>query len=546
MSRKREAKALRKAELGGGRPRAQGPGGSYAPGGLAGGFAYDAANLFGQETSEWQPWLRSPDAEINQDRDRMVARSRDLDRNDGWVTGGVTRILDSAIGSQFRLVAKPDYRALQAYSRSFDAVWADEFGRAVEAEYRMWADDTGKWCDAARQLTMTQLYWLALRHKILDGEALGVMLWTPERVGLGGARYNTTVQLLDPDRLSNPYQQVDTPNLRGGVVLDDLGAATGYHIRRAHQGENFAAIESMIWDLFPRETPWGRPVTIHDCDLSRRGQHRGVGILAPVLSRLKMGSRADRAELAQMLLQTIFATVIQSPYDEQDVLSSAEDEGELSAYQQLRMQHAKENPIAVGGVKIPRLAPGEELKAITSTHPNSGFVDFQAHVLRAFAAASGLSAEQVSWDYSKTNYSSARAAMLEAWKTLIRRRDNFAVGFANPIWGCLLEEIMDSGRAPLPRGAPSFVEMKTAYMRCNWIGPARGWVDPVAERQGAVLGMEAGFGTLEQESAEQGRDYEENLDQRQVEIRMMKQRGLPLPQWAAGPPNQPQGGRNDR
>nr|WP_245214485.1 phage portal protein [Pararoseomonas indoligenes] len=490
--------------------------------------------------------MRSPDAEINYDRDRMVARSRDLVRNDGWATGGVTRIVDSAIGSQFRLVSKPDYRALQAYSSSFDPIWADEFGRAVEAEYRMWADDTAKWADATRQLTMTQLYWLALRHKVLDGESLAVMLWTPERVGLGAARYATTVQLLDPDRLSNPYQVMDSPQLRGGVVLDEIGAATGYHIRRAHQGEAFATVDSMVWDLFPRETAWGRPVTIHDCDLDRRGQHRGVGIFTPVLARLKMGSRADRAELAQMLLQTIYATVIQSPYDETDVLNSQEDDGELSAYQALRTQHAADNPIAIGGVRIPRLAPGEELKAITSTHPSSGYVDFQNQVLRGFAAASGLSAEQVSWDYSRTNYSSARAAMLEAWKTLIRRRDNFAVGFANPIWGCLLEEVMANGRAPLPRGAPSFIEMKTAYMRCNWIGPARGWVDPVAERQGAVLGMEAGFGTLEQECAEQGRDYEENLDQRQVEIRMMKDRGLPLPQWAAGPPNQPQGGRNDR
>ncbi|MFC7611698.1 phage portal protein, partial [Pseudoroseomonas aestuarii] len=104
------------------------------------------------------------------------------------------------------------------------------------------------------------------------------------------------------------------------------------------------------------------------------------------------------------------------------------------------------------------------------------------------------------------------------------------------IYGAFLEEVFDLGRVPLPRNAPSFVEMRTAYMRCDWIGPARGWVDPVAERQGAVLGMEAGFGTLEDECAEQGRDYVEVLDQRKLEVGMMKERGLPLPTWAMGSP----------
>jgi lambda family phage portal protein len=513
------------------------------PGGMAGAFAYDAANMFGQETAEWQPWLRSPDGEINGDRDRMVARNRDIVRNDGWAAGGITRILDSAIGSQFRLVAKPDYRALRAEAPrvSFDAVWADEYGRAVEAEWRMYADDVGKHCDAARQMTMTQMFWTALRHKLVDGDALAALLWTPERVGEGGARYSTSVQLLDPDRLSNPQQQMDSDDLRGGCHVDDLGATVGYHIRQAHQGDWFGAIQSQIWDYFPRETPWGRPLIVHDFDVERRGQHRGIGILTPILGAMRMLSGYDKAELQQALLQTIFANFIQSPFDPEDVQSAMND-GDLTEYQKLREGHHERNPLSLNGARIPILAPGEEIKSVTATRPNSGFEAFQGAVLRRFAAATGQSAEQLSWDYSKTNYSSARAAMLEAWKTLIRRRDNFAVGFANPIYGAFLEEAIDRKRVPLPRGAPSYLAMRTAYMKCRWIGPARGWVDPVAERQGAVLGMEAGFNTLENESAEQGFDYEENLDQRQVEIRMMKERGLPLPQWAMGSPlyqNQP-------
>nr|WP_241749555.1 phage portal protein [Pseudoroseomonas aerophila] len=486
---------------------------------------------------EWNPWLRSADGEINNDRDRMVARSRDVVRNDGWAAGGITRIVDSAVGSQFRLVAKPDYRALAlASGGAFDSSWADEFGRAAEAEWRMWANDAGKHCDAARQLNMTQMFWLALRHKVVDGDALAPLLWLPERIGEGSARYATTVQLIDPDRLSNPYQQQDTKDLRGGCQLDSLGVTVGYHIREAHQGDLYLAQESMRWDYFERETPWGRPVVVHDYEPDRRGQHRGTSVVTPVLGAMRMLSRYDQAELQQALLQTIFATFIQSPFDPSDVQSVLNEDGGLSEYQKLRSEFHEGNPLSLNGARIPVLAPGDEVKSVTATRPNSGFEAFQGAVLRRFAAATGQSAEQLSWDYSKTNYSSARAAMLEAWKTLKRRRDNFAVGFANPIYGAWLEEAIALKRVPLPRKAPPFASMRTAYMTCRWIGPARGWVDPVAERQGAVLGMEAGFGTLEDECAEQGRDYEEVLDQRQLEVRMMLDRGLPLPTWAMGSP----------
>ncbi|EHL97715.1 phage portal protein, lambda family [Acetobacteraceae bacterium AT-5844] len=517
--------------------KATNPASRGGPGGMAGAFAYDAANMFGAEMGEWNPWLRSADGEINQDRDRMVARSRDVVRNDGWAAGGITRIVDSAVGSQFRLVAKPDYRALALEGgSSFDPMWADEFGRAAEAEWRLYANDPGKHCDAARQLTMTQIFWLALRHKLVDGDALAPLLWTPERVTAGGARYATTVQLIDPDRLSNPHQQQDTRELRGGCQLDDLGVTIGYHIRQAHQGDVFLAQESMRWDYFERETPWGRPVVVHDFEPERRGQHRGTSVVTPVLGSMRMLSRYDAAELQQALLQTIFANFIQSPFDPADVQNALNDDGALSEYQKLRNEFHEGNTLSINGARIPVLAPGEEIKSVMTTRPNSGFEAFQQAVLRRFAAATGQSAEQLSWDYSKTNYSSARAAMLEAWKTLKRRRDNFAIGFANPIYGAWLEEAIDRKRVPLPRNAPAFALMRTAYMACRWIGPARGWVDPVAERQGAVLGMEAAMGTLEDECAEQGRDFEEVLDQRALEVAMMKQRGLPLPTWAMGSP----------
>jgi capsid protein len=54
----------------------------------------------------------------------------------------------------------------------------------------------------------------------------------------------------------------------------------------------------------------------------------------------------------------------------------------------------------------------------------------------------------------------------------------------------------------------------------------------VAEKKGAILGMEAGFSTLEIEAAENaGEDWEELLDQRKREKEALEERGLTPFTW---------------
>lgn len=503
-----------------------------------GGIPLDAADIYGQHTAEWNPALWSPDATINTYRDRIVARVRDLVRNDGWASGAVTRVLDNAVGANFRPIAKPDYRALAAMTgnNAFDAVWAEEYGRAVDSYYRLWAEDVGRYCDGQRKQTLAQQLRLGFRHKIVDGDALAQVLWLPERVGYGRARYATAVQILDPDRLSNPQMSFDLRNVRGGVQIDELGAPLGYWIRQAHASDWFVADKSVTWDYIERETAWGRPIIVHDYDFDQANQHRGVGILGPVVTRLKALIKYDGAELDSAIINAIFAAYIESPHDP-SLVESALGDAELPAYQQLRGEYHKEKRISLGGARMPILFPGEKINTVSAVRPNSNFADFEKAVLRNFASAAGLSAQQVSQDWSDVNYSSARGALLEAWKTIDRRRSDFAIGFASPIRGALLEELHDVEDLPLPKDAPDFAESRSAYMRAVWLGPARGWIDPVAEREGAVLGMEAGLSTLESENQSQDQDWEEVLDQRARELAGFKARGLQPPaSWLANRP----------
>jgi lambda family phage portal protein len=485
---------------------------------------YQAADPISQDMGAWFPQTHSPDYEINPWRKRVMSRSHDIARNDGWASGGLSRICDSTIGGELRLMAKPDYRAL-----GLDAVWAGEFAAVVEAKWRLFAEDmVGKYCDIARRMTFGQISALAFRHKMIDNTAVAVMHWLPERVGPGAARYATAIELIHPDRLCNPWEQMDTLHRRGGVEIDDYGAAIGYHFRHGFTNEWFDP-QQAVWDYVPRETSWGRPMVVHHYDSDVAGQNGGgIGIFGPILAKLKMLNKYDQVELQAAVLNAVFSAYIESPFDH-SLMTDALSSGEIGPYQESRSHYHDKHRLAVGGVRMPVLFPGEKIGVVNAARPATSFEPFEAACLRNIASAMGTSYEQLSQDWSKTNYSSARAALMESWKTLWKRRTDFAQGFCTPIYATWLEEEIENGDLPMPSKAPEFIAFRSAYAKARWIGPPRGWVDPVKERQGAILGMEANLSTLEDEAAEQGRDWRDILDQKQIEQAEFIRRGIPLP-----------------
>lgn len=517
--------------------------GAMALGGSNANLPWDAADREGAHMAAWQPYLWSSDGELNPYRDTIVARIRDLTRNDGWASGTITRILDNAVGANFRPIAKPDWRALAAHTgiKAFDAGWAYEYSKALDAGYRTWANGRGRWCDVQRSMTIGQQLRVGFRHKLVDGDALAQLQWRLERCRPGKARYATCVQLLDPDRLSNPQMAFDSHKLRGGVEVDEDSVAVAYHIRGAHQGDWWAAGDSVRWDRIERETEDGRPVIVHDYDRDRAGQHRGgSGILAPVVTRLKMLFRYDVAELDASILNAVFGAWLESPFDPEFAESVFDAGDKIGGYQSARQDYHAESPVRIPGAggALPTLFPGERMGQLDAKRPSGNFIAFEKAALRNIASAAGLSAQQVSNDWSDVNYSSARGAMLEFWKTMTRRRDDFATGFAQPIFTAFVEEAHEIDRLPLPNGAPEFLEFPDAYARAKWIGPGRGWIDPVNEVKGAILGMDSALMDYDELCAEQGIDGDDMILARAQTLQRFKDAGLVPPTWAGIAPGE--------
>lgn len=484
-------------------------GGSQA-GPQASDTSYAGASRMRKQLSNWLPGRAPIDTELLPDQDMLVARSRDLDRNNGVAAGAFQTVQDNTVGIGLRLAASPDF-----YILGKDVAWAEDWSRQVESLWRSWADTCA--CDVAGKVNFHTMTQLVFRSTLLNGEALALPLWVERK----DSPYRTCLQLIDVDRLSNPQNQMPTVKLRGGVETDDFGRPVAYHIRLVQTWMNmlFPAMGTFgagAWERIPAETDFGRKRVLHILAQDRVDQTRGKPILAPIIEQFRMLDSYQRAELQSSIVNSLVAGMIETPLDPQGIneLMGGDPNAYLATKGEYRIQ-------LEGGTLIP-LYPGDKLAPFIPSRPAPQFATFCEAVYRQIGTALGLPYELVVKDFSKTNYSSARAALGEAWRFFQNRRSWLAAYWAGPVYRLWLEEAIAQGQVK----APGYYDHVYAYSRAKWIGPGRGQIDPVKEAEAAQIRMDALLSTLEDECAEQGKDWNEVIEQVAIENKRLAELGL--------------------
>lgn len=487
---------------------------------------YEGAANTSRELAMWHPSLRSPDLDLNRDKQNIDARARDMVRNDGFAAGAVAVHKDSIVGHQYVLNAQPDWEALGATPE-----WAEEFQRVTESKFSLWAESIECWPDASRHNTFTGLIRLGVGVSVLAGEIVATAEWL--RSQMQRRPYSTAVQMVDPDRLSNPDNRADERNLRRGVEKDRFGAPQAYWFRTTHPSEAWMDGSQYSWKRVPARKPWGRKQVIHIFEQQRPDQSRGVAEMVSVLKQMRMTAKFQDVVLQNAVLAATYAATIESELPSEVIWESmgAGNGGSLATYlSQLAAYSGGAKALHIDGIKIPHLFPGTKLNFQAPKVGEGIGEGYEESLLRKIAAALGLSYEEFSRDYSKTNYSSARASMLNTWKTMQARKKIFADRFATEIYALWLEEAINTGEIPLPNGAgPEFFYEglnKEALCRCEWIGASRGQIDELKETQAAALRIATGLSTYEDEIARGGKDFRRVFAQRQREERMKKEMGL--------------------
>jgi lambda family phage portal protein len=483
---------------------------------------YDGASRTDPDLAAFEPFNYSPQSALTLSHDTLVARLHDMARNDGWASVAVGRQVDSIVGAGWTLRSRPHHEQLGISLK--DSI---DLARQIEDAWREYAANP-LWCDAGQTMNFSAQLALGMRHRVLDGEALAASLWLDR-----GEPYRTCSQVIHPDRLSNPMAMPDmwlSPHAerRQGVEFDSrTGAPQSYYIRKAHPGDvALVNPEWWRWEKVSRRLPNGRWQIVHAFEKNAAGAMRGEPPLAPIIHKLHLITKYDLAEIQAAVINAVFAALVSSPNDPEQVAEALSGGEGLSKLQDERIGFYRDRPLKVGGAQVNFLYPTDKVDLTRPNHPNAGHEPFVRQALGYVAASAGLMYEQLTGDLSRVNYSSFRGGLIEVYKGFTARQANYAAQFAEPLFENWLEEAIEIGKVKLGKGWPDFRDARHAYAAARWIGPAKGWIDPLKEAEAAGVRIGYGLSTFEKECAEQGEWYLDVFRQRARERAEMEELGL--------------------
>lgn len=502
--------------------------------GLPGSRGLEGASLTSRELATFRPSMGSMDQIINNSKDLIDARGRDLSYNDAQGINAIHLHRNSIIGAQYTLNMRPEWRVLNASPQ-----WAREFQSVAEPRFALFAESPAKWIDSARRLTFSNMLRLWVGGFVYTGEALAVVDWIKE----ADRPYKTAIQAVAPARLSNPAGTIDSPLMRRGIELDPRGKPLAYNIRQAHPGDLQDA-RRFIWKRVPAQTPWGRAQVVFINDPLEPGQTRGISDMVAVLGDMKMTKNFKSITLANAITNASYAAAIESDLPAEVIATalgrSANGEDGLTDaignYMGGLMEYVEgANNLRMDGVMIPHLYPGSRLSFHSAGTPGGVGTDFQAALERGIAAGLGLNYEEFSRDFSKLSFSGGKLAIASTGRFMLARKAVVADAMANAIFALWLEEELNAGNVPPIKAGMSLAAMrklwfnplmKEAFCAADWIGASTTQVDPVKEETAAEMRLAAGLSTRKAEAALLGYDWEQIDEQQALERQSAVDKGL--------------------
>lgn len=469
---------------------------ALASGGYFGGSRRGRAAL-----SNWNPGVADADGDISPDLVDLRAYSRDLSRTSALAGGAINTVVTNVVGTGLAMQPTPDADYL-----SLTEAEVKEWTAAVAREWKLWAESTD--CDITRTQNFYALQGLAFRSALESGDVFAI----PTMAG-SGRPYKLALQLIEADRICNPGNNADKPDLVAGVELAASGAPVAYHISDVHPGarQRTAAKWTRVAAFGERS---GRRNVLHLFDRRRPGQSRGVPYLASVIEPLKQLTRYSEAEVSAAVVSAAFAVFVKMDHEAFSGLfddTSATDY--LNAATNARWDGTVGQASLSGPGKAVNLLPGESIEAPQLGRPNSEFDPFVTSILRQVGVGLELPFEVLVKHFT-ASYSAARAALLDAWRFFRGRRDWLQTVLCQPVYELWLEEAVAQGRIAAP-GFFADPQYRRAWCAAVWTGDGPGSIDPMKEVGAAKERIAQGISTIAAESIlHDGVDWETKHRQR--------------------------------
>ena len=438
-------------------------------------------------------------------------RARDLFAGGGLARSGPSTLTTNVVGWGIKPKPKIDGEFLKLTDEK-----RDEWERNTLREFELWAEST--MCDAERQQNFYGLQELAFLSMLVSGDCFALFGMKENK----RTPYKTTLRILEADRIGTPdsngdstVQETETGGrIVDGVELDKEGTVIRYYIANRHplSQESSTEVEYKPIDAFGKDT--GYPNILHIMTHERPEQRRGVPFVAACIEYLKQFDRYLTAELAAQVVSAMLTAFITNESDGTSVgLEDAVDEDEKVTESDLNLE------LRPGAIYD--LPPGKDVKTVNPLRQNTAFQSFVDTFEILIGSGQNIPKEVLIHKYD-SNYTAARSALLDFWKTVRVYRSKFNQMFNQQIWEMWLSEAVAIGRVE----APGFFDdpaVRRAWCGCMWNGVTMGHVDPKKEVEAAIMRINHNLSTEEQEAAEyNGNDWSEIVRQRKKEIETMK------------------------
>ncbi|HEY4360090.1 MAG TPA: phage portal protein [Bryobacteraceae bacterium] len=318
-----------------------------------------------------------------------------------------------------------------------------------------------------------------------------------------------TIQLIESEQL-NEFRNIamtsDGHVIKMGIVFDQEDRRLGYDLWAVNPYDTVVVTEGVGQYIFvPADE------MLHVMRRTRAGQLRPVGgHMSSSLILLQQIEKYCEAERLRKEMAACFAVFITKLTLDDQVLPP---DNTITPSSDPMMSGKEESLIQPGTAQY--LLPGEDVKF--SEPPESGdFSSFMSQQLHLFAAAVGVTYEQLTNDFSKVNFSSIRAGVLEFRRAVEQYQANIIVHqMLEPIKKRWMKESVLNGSLVLPEDY--FVD-PAPYEAAKWVAPGWNWVNPKDEVDAYQTAVRAGFISRTQVVREQGFDPE-IIDAQQAEER---------------------------
>ncbi len=444
-------------------------------------------------TSDWFPINTSADAEIRTSLRVLRSRSRQVVRDSEWGQNAQRLVKDNVVGTGI---------AFQAQVMKRNKKLDDEKNTAIEEEFAEWCK--AECCDVSGKLEFAELCRILMAEIMESGEVL-VRKVKGKPFGRW-SRVPMALEVIEADQLVDEWngRTEEGREVRMGVEVDEWQRPVAYWLYPRHPGD-YQFVPGVIQTNRLMRVPANE--IIHLYVPERAKQTRGVPWLHAGLKRLHNMEGLEEAEIVKARSQACVMGLIETPEvtdPNNPPNGGASTTDIVNGQRVMDMQPAQ----------IRELAPGEKFVGFNPSSPNPQFDPFLRFMLRAVAAAIGCSYEALSRDYSQSNYSSSRLALLaerDVWKSL---QTWFVNHFLQLVYADWLEMAVLSGVLSFP----DYETNTRRYLAVRWKTRGWDWIDPLKEVTAARMAVRAGFTTQADVIAAKGDDYEDVFQQRRREL----------------------------